>query len=167
MQVLQAGAHKILLLELDPELVSSLAKQAGFDSKIADTDRALVLELSAGEREAPLLLFDAADPGNLGWFSRCQFYVDARTGAVLQTPLQLANQKDRGGRPLPHTIRLQILKELPLNFRLPGKRSVTEQYVYEVLFNFLQALTNVGVGVCGAGIVRPLAGRVEAPAGRN
>ncbi|MCC6364466.1 MAG: hypothetical protein IT165_13155 [Bryobacterales bacterium] len=167
MQVLQAGAHKILLLELDPELVSNLAKQAGFDSKIADTDRALVLELSATEREAPLLLFDAADPGNLGWFSRCQFYVDARTGAVLQTPLQLANLKDRGGRPLPHTVRVQILKELPPNFRLPGKQPVTEQVVYSVLFNFLQALTNIGVGVCGSGIVRPLAGRVEAPAGRN
>src|SRR5574340_706087 len=103
MQVLQAGAHKILLLELDPELVSNLAKQAGFDSKIADTDRALVLELSATEREAPLLLFDAADPGNLGWFSRCQFYVDARTGAVLQTPISVANQKDRSGHTLPHS----------------------------------------------------------------
>ncbi|HUQ95895.1 MAG TPA: hypothetical protein VM120_29730 [Bryobacteraceae bacterium] len=167
MQVLQAGSHKILLLELESELVSNIARQAGFDSKISDTGRVLLVELAATERQTPLLLFDAADPGNLGWFSRCQFYVDGLTGMVLQTPMQLANLKDRGGKPLPHTIRLQIIKELPPSFRLPGKQAVTEQVVYSVLFNFLQALTNVGVGVCGTGVVRPLAGRVEGPGVRN
>jgi hypothetical protein len=161
MQVLQAGAHKILLLELDPELVSNIAKQVGFESKIVDDKRVLVVELTASERQAPLLLFDAADPGNLGWFSRCQFYVDGRTGAVLQTPLQIANQRDRGGKPLPHTVRLQIFKEVSPDFKLPGKQPVTEQMVYSVLYNFLQALAQVGVGVCGNGAVRPLAGRVD------
>jgi hypothetical protein len=56
---------------------------------------------------------------------------------------------------------VQINKELPPTFRMPGKQPVTEQIVYSVLYNFLQALTNVGVGVCGNGIVRPLAGRLE------
>ena len=46
----------------------------------------------------PLLLFDAADPANLGWFSRCQFYLDCRTGSVMQTPLTVANKRDRAGR---------------------------------------------------------------------
>jgi hypothetical protein len=80
---------------------------------------------------------------------------------VLQTPLQIANQRDRGGKPLPHTVRLQIFKEVSPDFKLPGKQPVTEQMVYSVLYNFLQALAQVGVGVCGNGAVRPLAGRVD------
>jgi len=75
MQVLQAGDHKFLLLELDPDFVANIAKQAGFEYKIEDGKRWLCLDLLAADRQAPLLLFDAADPGNLGWFSRCQFYV--------------------------------------------------------------------------------------------
>ncbi|MBI3209922.1 MAG: hypothetical protein HYZ37_13630 [Candidatus Solibacter usitatus] len=161
MQVLHAGIHKLLLLELDAELVTSIAKQAGFDIRVHDGKRILTVDLMAAERQAPLLLFDAADPTNLGWFSRCQFYVDGHTGSVLQTPIQIANQRDRAGRPVPNTVRLQITKELPPNFRLPGKQPVTEQVVYNVLYNFLQALTNVGVGVCGNGVVRPLTGRVD------
>src|SRR5689334_148220 len=101
MQVLQAGPHKLILLELDLEFVANLAKQAGFEHRIEDKQRALMLDLIASDRQAPLLLFDAADPGNLGWFSRCQFYVDGSTGAVLQTPISLANQRDRSGRTLP------------------------------------------------------------------
>jgi hypothetical protein len=126
-----------------------------------------VLELEVEGRQAPLLLFDAADPGNLGWFSRCQFYVDGASGAVLQTPILLANQRDRSGRALPHAIRLQINKELPVTFRLPNKAPVTEQTVYAVLYSFLNALLNTGVGVCGAGVVKPLAGRTEPAANRN
>ena len=120
MQVLEAGSHKYLLLELDPEFIGNIARQAGFEFKMDEGKRLLSLDLLAPERKAPLLLFDAADPGNLGWFSRCQFYVDGRTGAVLQTPLSVANQLDRGGRPLPHAVRVQIAKELPGTFRMPG-----------------------------------------------
>src|SRR6202166_4920454 len=99
MQVLQAGRHKLLLLELDPEFIENIARQAGFEFKLEDQERRVLLDLAAEDRQAPLLLFDAADPANLGWFSRCQFYVDGRTGAVMQTPMQLANQLDRGGKP--------------------------------------------------------------------
>src|SRR3981081_3879063 len=119
------------------------------------------LDLLVPDRQAPLLLFDAADPGNLGWFSRCQFYVNGQTGAVLQTPIALANQRDRTGRTLPQSIRLQITKELPATFRLPGKQPVTEQMIYAVLYNLLNAFMNIGVGVCGGSIVKPLAGRSE------
>ena len=101
MQVLDAGSHKYLLLELDPEFIGNIARQAGFQFKIDDQRRVLSLDLSATDRQAPLLLFDAADPGNLGWFSRCQFYVDGKSGSVLQTPLSLANQRDKAGRSLP------------------------------------------------------------------
>lgn len=167
MQVLQAGAHKLLLLELDPDFVTNIVKQAGFEFRVEDGPRTFTLELSAEGRQAPLLLFDAADPGNLGWFSRCQFYVDGRTGAVLQTPISIANQRDRSGRVLPNALRLQIAKEVPANFRLPGKQPVTEQMIYAVLYNFLNALLNVGVGVCGGAVVRPLAGRTESFGSRN
>jgi len=167
MQVLQAGVHKLLLLELDTEFVSNIVKQAGFEFRLDDASRAVIIDLAAPDRRAPLLLFDAADPGNLGWFSRCQFYVDGTTGQVLQTPIALANVKDRAGHIVPNAIRLQLFKELPGNFRLPGKQPVSEQMVYAVLYNLLNALANVGVGVCGGPIVKPLAGRAESFGARN
>src|SRR3954454_15363388 len=161
MQVMQAGSHKLLLLELDPEVVTNIAKQAGCEFRITESHRQLTLELTATDRQGPLLLFDAADPGNLGWFSRCQFYVDGKFGSVLQTPLWVANQRDRDGRSIPNAIRVQISKELPGTFRMPGRQPVTEQVVYAVLFNLLNALLNTGVGVCGGPAVKPLAGRTE------
>ena len=167
MQVVQAGAHKLIQLELDPEVLTSVAKQAGFDAKIHDSPRVLSLDLKSGGRPGPLLLFDAADPANLGWFSRCQFYVDGRTGAVLQTPMAIANLKDRAGRLQPDGLRVQLSKELPITFRMPEKSPVTEQMVYAVLLSFLHALTGSGVGVCGGTVIRPLAGRTEAPGMRN
>src|SRR5277367_3759381 len=167
MQVLSAGDHKFILLELDADLVGTIAKQAGFDFRLEENHRALCLDLLASGRQAPLLLFDAADPGNLGWFSRCQFYVDGKSGAVLQTPISLANRKDRSGRTLPNSVRLQIAKELPQSFRLPGKQPVNEQMVYTVLHNLLHALMSTGVGVCGGPIVKPLAGRTEIVGVRN
>src|SRR5687767_13203981 len=120
MQVLQAGSHKLILLELDIDLVANVARQTGFEVRHEDTARNLILDLTAQDRQAPLLLFDAADPANLGWFSRCQFYVEGRSGAVMQTPMTLANQRDRGGKPVPNGIRVCIAKELPSSFRLPG-----------------------------------------------
>jgi hypothetical protein len=167
MQVLQAGPHKLLLLELDPEFITNIAKQVGFEFRVEDGQRQMTLELNATDRQGPLLLFDAADPGNLGWFSRCQFYVDGRTGNVLQTPISVANQRDRSGHILPNAVRVQIAKEIPANFRMPGKQPVTEQMVYAVLYNFLNALMTVGVGVCGGAIVKPLAGRTETFGTRN
>ncbi len=167
MQVLQAGSHKLLLLELDQEFVTNIAKQAGFEFKIDDSSRNMTLDLLVPDRQAPLLLFDAADPGNLGWFSRCQFYVDGQTGSVLQTPISVANLRDRSGHVLPNSIRLKIAKELPATFRLPGKQPVTEQMVYAVFYNLLNALLNIGVGVCGGTIVKPLAGRTESFGTRN
>jgi hypothetical protein len=167
MQVLDAGSHKYLLLELDPEFIANIVRQAGFEFKIDDGQRVLSLELSASDRQGPLMLFDAADPGNLGWFSRCQFYVDGASGAVLQTPLSIANQKDPSGRTLPTAIRLQIAKELPGTFRMPGRQPINEQVVYAVLLQLLNALLNTGVGVCGGPTVKPLAGRTARFGPRN
>lgn len=167
MQVLQAGSHKLLLLELDRDLVANIARQAGFEYRLEEGKRSLVVDLLASDREAPLLLFDASDPANLGWFSRCQFYVNGNTGSVLQTPITLANQRDRSGRALPNAIRLQISLELPAEFRLPGKTPVTEQMIYAVLYNLLSALLNTGVGVCGNRVVQPLAGRTETHGSKN
>ena len=162
MQVLQAGQHKFILLELDPEIVTSVAKQTGFESRLLDGARHLSLDLAASGRQSPLLLFDAADPANAGWFSRCQFYVDGRTGAVMQTPLSIANKQDRGGKPEGQALHMTISKELPVSFRMPGKQPITEQVVYALLYNFLSALTKTGVAVCGGPGIRPLVGRTEA-----
>jgi hypothetical protein len=167
MQVAQAGQHKLIVLELEIEILTGIAKQAGFDATADEGKRTISLDLTATGRESPLLLFDAADPGNLGWFSRCQFYVDGQTGQVLQTPIIVANQKDRAGHTLPDSIRVQFSKELPASFRLPGKNPVTEQMVYAVFLSFLNALLQTGVGVCGGPVVKPLAGRTEAPGPRN
>jgi len=167
MQVLQAGPHKLILLELDLDMVANIAQQAGFEVHLDDSDRSLVLDLTLLDRQTPLLLFDAADPANLGWFSRCQFYIEGRTGLVMQTPMSLANQRDRAGRPLPHSLRVRIAKELPATFRLPGRQAVTEQVVYMILFNLLTALVKTGVAVCGGPVVQPLAGRSEGVGIRN
>jgi len=161
MQVLQAGTHKLIYLELQPDMVSSIARQAGFETRAKDGPRILQLDLTATDRQSPLLLFDAADPANLGWFSRCQFYVEGRTGAVMQTPISLANKYERGGKVVRHAVRLGIAKELPATFRLPGKQPLTEQVFYHLLFNFLNALTQTGVALCGNGVVQALAGRTE------
>src|SRR6202012_1409031 len=155
MQVLQAGRHKLILLEIDATTISAVVQQAGFDARVKESARSILLELTAEQRETPLLLFDAADPANLGWFSRCQFYVDGRTGTVMQTPLTLANKRDRGGKPQLHAVRLTISKELPATFRLPGKQPLTEQVFYHLLFNFLNALIKTGVAVCGNGSIHP------------
>ena len=167
MQVLQAGRHKLILLEIDAATVSTVVQQAGFEAKLKESPRSILLDLTAEQRATPLLLFDAADPANLGWFSRCQFYVDGRTGGVMQTPITVANKRDRSGRSLSNGLRLRISKELPATFRLPGKQPMTEQVFYAMLNNFLQALIRTGVAVCGGGVVQPLAGRTEAPGSRN
>ena len=167
MQVLQAGQFKLIYLELQPVTIANIARQAGFETKSKDSQRSIQLDLSAPERQAPLLLFDAADPANLGWFSRCQFYVDGRSGSVMQTPMTLANKCDRSGKAQQNSVRLAICKELPASFRLPGQQALTEQVFYNLLLNFLNALTKTGVAVCGTGVVQPLAGRTESVGSRN
>ena len=167
MQVLQAGRHKLILLEIDPATVLAVAQGAGFTARVKESPRSLVLDLTADDREAPLLLFDASDPANLGWFSRCQFYIDGRTGSVMQTPLAVANKRDRSGRLVGNSLRVRISRELPGSFRLPGRQPMTEQVLYAMLNNFLQALMRTGVAICGGEVVQPLAGRSEAPGTRN
>jgi hypothetical protein len=159
MHVLQAGSHKLLYLELKPETFEQICQDLGLECRIQDTTRAIMIDATARERQAPLLLFDARDPGNLGWFARCQFYVDGQTAAVLQTPITVANQRDPKGYVLRNSIRVQINKELPATFRMPGRQPLNEQVVYAVFANFLDALLNTGVAVCGGSVVRPLAGR--------
>ncbi|MDR3717351.1 MAG: hypothetical protein P4K98_01015 [Bryobacteraceae bacterium] len=163
MQLIQAGKHQLVALEFDQELLRQGAQETGFEIEIDDQPRVTNVTLRARERDTPLLLFDASDPANTGWFSRCMFYVDGRTGAVLQTPFIIANYIDPQGRLSTKALSLQILKELPQHFRLPGRQPLAEKAIYAVLFNFLNALQKVGVGVCGIGSVRALAGRVVAP----
>jgi len=167
MQVLQAGSKQYYLLELDREFIENIARQAGFDFHLSEEPRRVVLDLTADARENPLLLFDAADPANLGWFSRCQFYVDGASGAVMQTPMHVANQRDHNGKTLPRALRIQINKEVPATFKLPNRAPVNENTVYAVLNHFLGALLNTGVGVCGGPVVKPLTGRTTSRGNRN
>ncbi|MGC8758505.1 MAG: hypothetical protein ACP5UT_03345 [Bryobacteraceae bacterium] len=161
MQVLQAGGRHLVRLELDADLLRQAAEEAGFVCQAETRERSIVLDLVAEDREGPLLLFDGADPGNTGWFARCQFYVDARSGAVMQTPMVLANLRDAAGRPNPRAVRIQILTELPLHARLPGRQPVTEKALLAVFVALLRGLVQNGVAVCGRGGLQPLAGRTE------
>jgi len=167
MQLLQAGRHRLVLLEYDLEALSSVAHQCDFQVEIQETPRAVILDLWTEKRKVPLLLFDAAEPANLGWFSRCQFYVDGATGNVLQTPISLGNKRDRSGNLIPDALRLRLAKELPADFRLPGKQPLSEQVVYGLLFNLLQAVQQVGVAVCGGPVFQALSGRREVPVVRD
>jgi hypothetical protein len=168
MQVLQAGDRKLLLLEPEVAIVEGIAQQLGFEVRQLDeSPRVVTMELHATDRQSNLLLFDASDPGNLGWFSRCQFYVDGRSGAVMQTPIRVANVRDRSNHLQGRAIRLQLEKELPTRFRVPGRQPVSEQAIYAIIYNLLSALLEVGVAVCGSGVVKPLAGRGEGPRGRG
>jgi hypothetical protein len=163
MQVLQAGEEKYVLLELESETMETIAGQVGFAASLEESSRSWQMTISAPDRTGPLLLFDAADPGNLGWFSRCQFYVDGASGSVLQTPIALSNIYDKKGNLVPYAMRVHIAKELPVRFKLPGRVGVSEQVMYQVLYNFLHALQNTGVGLCGGPSVKALAGRNDAP----
>ena len=53
MQVLQAGPHKLLLLELDPEFLGNIIKQAGFEYKLENGQRSVTVDLNAPDRRAP------------------------------------------------------------------------------------------------------------------
>ena len=157
MRYVQAGEQRLVALEPDHDTLRQLVQQAGFACEITNERRRVILVVRALEPSGPLLLFDASDPANLGWFSRCQFYVDALSGVVLQTPLLLSNCYD--GKELARDrLRISMATELPAGFRLPGKRSLTEQVVYALLFNLLGALKETGVALCGANGIRPLTG---------
>ena len=158
MRFLEAKGREWIAIEPEQELIRSLAEKAGFVCDIVEDSRRLILEIEPASANEPLLLFDAAEPANLGWFSRCRFYVDAVSGKVLQTPLVLANCRDAEGRLL-HKLRVAVEKEVPVGFRLPGRRTVDVQMVYMLLENLLQALFDGGVAICGTGGVVPLTGR--------
>jgi hypothetical protein len=156
MRFLQAGNQKLVALEPEHEIIENLVVQAGFKCKLEEDDRRLLLELKVTASTA-IRLFDASDPANRAWFASCQFYVDGISGAVLQTPLTISNCCDRQGRVV-QGLRIALSKELPATFRLPGRQSVSERVVYALLYNFLLALTQSGVAICGKGGIRPLAG---------
>ena len=114
----------MILLEIDGATVSAVAQQAGFEARLKESPRSILLDLTAQQRESPLLLFDAADPANLGLFSRCQFYVDGRTGGVMQTPMAVANKRDRSGRnPRKQPETAHLKRTACESFRLPGKQA--------------------------------------------
>jgi hypothetical protein len=161
MRFVQAGSQQLIALDPDHSVIRNVVKQAGYDCTMRDESRRLVLEVRPSSPQDALLLFDASDPANVGWFSRCQFYVDGASGQVLQTPIVMANCFDNDGKLVPK-LRISVLKELPASFQMPGRQNVSEQVVYSLLYNLLAALKETGVAVCGQGGIRPLAGRPPA-----
>ncbi len=157
MQHVEARGQKLVALEPDEATLRSIAEQAGYACELQERERQIVLTLSPSNPQEPLVLFDAADPANLGWFSRCQFYVDGLSGVVLQTPLTISNGR-AGGRVRPDQVHVALSTELPASFLLPGRQNLNEQVVYSLLFNLLTALKENGVAVCGKGSVEPLTG---------
>lgn len=157
MQYVEARGRRLVTLEPDHATLRSLSEQAGFSCLLEVLDRQVVLDLGLENTTEPFVLFDAADPANLGWFSRCQFYVDGLSGRVLQTPLTISNGRVKG-RVQPDRLQVSLSTELPATYLLPGRQSVNEQVVYSLLFNFLTALRENGVAVCGRGSVEPLTG---------
>ena len=154
---LQAGEQKLVALEPDQDVVRNVVQQAGFEAEIRQSEKRLVLEVSPSEPGDPILLFDATDPANLGWFSRCQFYVDGLSGIVLQTPIVISNSR-RQGVVQSDRLLVSLSTELPVGFQLPGRQNLSEQVVYALLYNLLTALRENGVAICGTGSIEPLAG---------
>jgi ABC-type glutathione transport system ATPase component len=146
MQVLQAGQYKLIYLELQPEMIASIARQAGFEIRTKDGQRTIQLDLNVPGEQAPLLLFDASDPANLGWFSRCQFYVDGRTGNVMQTPMLLANKRDRGGKAQPMLIATGLTKYFAIRGGVLNRAVARVRAVDDVSFCVLKGET---LGIVG------------------
>ncbi len=88
--------------------------------------------------------------------------MDARSGAVLQTPFVLGNLPDVLGRTNTRAVRLQILTELPVHARLPGRQPMSEKALFGVYVALLRGLLHNGVALCGRGVVEPLTGKPEA-----
>ncbi len=160
MRVLHAGDRRLIALELDSDVISGIAEQAGFACEIREGRRQWTLRLTLNGEADSFLLFDACDPTNLGWFSRCQFYVDGLSGAVLQTPLSIGNFR-QDGRLRADRLQIGVKVELPAGVKLPGGEPVNEQAVYNVLFNLLKALRENGVAVCGGGSIEALTGPIR------
>ncbi len=157
MRYVQAGEQRLVVLDPDYQTLHQLAQQAGYSCQITKHSRRVLLEVQMLEANGPLLLFDASEPANLGWFSRCQFYVDSISGVVLQTPLVISNCK-KGDDIDRERLRISMATELPVGFRLPGKRVLSEQVVYAMLYNLLGALRTTGVALCGRSGLEPLTG---------
>lgn len=157
MRYLQAGQQQLVALDPDNGTLRQLVNQAGYSCSISAERRRVTLEVTAQESNGTLLLFDASDPANLGWFSRCQFYVDSVSGVVLQTPLVISNCFD-GSAVRRDRLRISVATELPAEFRLPGNRSLTEKVVYALLYNLLVALRSTGVALCGKSGIMALTG---------
>lgn len=164
MRYVQAGEQQLLVLEPEHDTLRQLVQQAGFTANITKEARRVTIEVSALEPSGPLLLFDAGDPANLGWFSRCQFYVDSISGVVLQTPLVISNCYN-GSEVDRERLQISMATEVPAGFRLAGRKSLSEQVVYALLFNLLTALRETGVALCGGTGLKPLAGAARRPRG--
>ncbi len=101
MQVLQAGRHKLLLLELDTEFVENIARQAGFEFRLADQERCMVLDLNAEGRQAPLLLLRRRGSCKPRAGSRAASSTSTASPARCCKPRSRSQIKDRNGRAAP------------------------------------------------------------------
>ena len=66
MQVLQAGQHKLIYLELQPQMVAKIARDAGFETRAKDGQRHIQLDLSAPARAGPATALRRCRSGQSG-----------------------------------------------------------------------------------------------------
>ena len=134
MQVFNAGQHKLLLLELDTEFISNIAKQAGFEFKLEEGAAKLDARTHR-PRQAGSAAAVRCGRSRQPWLVLAMPILRRRKHRRRPPDAHLASPTKRigaGGR-CPTVIRLQIAKEIPANFRLPGKQPVNEQMLYAVL----------------------------------
>ena len=95
MQLLQAGTHRLVLLEYDLEAVASVAHQTDFQVEIQETPRALILDIWTEKRKVPVKRIGGRDARKLNeiewfrgkilanvWYEDVLLVIDPVTGAV-------------------------------------------------------------------------------------
>jgi len=112
------GAAQVIYLELQPEMVASIARQAGFETQGQGfAAHRIHLDLSAPVRQAAFAALRCGRSGQSRLVSPLPVYVARAHGAIMQTPMTLANKaRTRGGKAQFHAVRLTICKKLPASF---------------------------------------------------
>ena len=155
MQVLQAGPHKLLLLETDREFMSEkVARQAGFEFRYEEESRRVLLDLNAETPPKPPCCCSTPPipPTSAGFRAASSMWMALAARCCETHPSSSPTSATAAAVRCPTTIRLQIQQGAAGESfrRSPTRRPSPSETVYSVLFNFLNALLNTGVGVCGA-----------------
>ena len=99
----------------------SIARQAGFETKAKDFAANHPSRLERAGAPGASVLLRCSRSGQSRLVLALPVLRGRAHGSIMQTPMTLANKRDRGGKAQFHAVRLTICKELPAAFRLPGR----------------------------------------------